>query len=360
MIRLMGLPVFLEGNIIDLGSYKLQVVEACSGLRYLYPLISIALILVYFLQVSLWKKGVVLLATIPITIFMNSARIAITGLLVKNYGTDVAEGFLHDFEGWIIFMAAFILLLLVVRVITYSRSNTTSLSGLFEMDGSTKDGDVSRLKVPASSMLKVIAALSLLAGIYTNYLVFNDQSIVVDRETFTTFPMRIANKNVSLSRLDPKVLDVLKTDDYFLGAYGSNIKEQISLYMAYYEKQKDGSALHSPRVCLPSGGWAIIDESVINIAMNEGEPKPINRVLIQKGDFTQLVYYWIQQQNNIFANEYLARISLLKSSIAENRSDGALIRLNTLVQGDDYSAADKELTEFIRHLSPILPAYLPY
>lgn len=99
------IPVFLEGNIIDLGVYQLQVVEACSGLRYLFPLMSLGFIAAYFYQAAFWKRAIVFLMTIPITILMNSFRIGVIGVMVDNWGISMAEGFLHDFEGWIIFMA---------------------------------------------------------------------------------------------------------------------------------------------------------------------------------------------------------------------------------------------------------------
>ena len=110
IIRLCRIPVFLSGNIIDLGNYKLQVVEACSGLRYLFPLMSLGFIGAYLYQASAWKRVVLFVSTVPITIIMNSFRIAVTGILVDNYGTEMAEGFLHDFEGWLIFMACGLLL----------------------------------------------------------------------------------------------------------------------------------------------------------------------------------------------------------------------------------------------------------
>src|SRR4029079_8443440 len=104
-IRLVGIPVYLEGNVIDLGVYKLQVVEACSGLRYLYPLLSLGFLAAYLFQAPLWQRAIVFLSTIPITILMNSLRIAIVGILVNSYGPQDADGFLHMFEGWIIFIA---------------------------------------------------------------------------------------------------------------------------------------------------------------------------------------------------------------------------------------------------------------
>src|ERR1035437_4583119 len=104
-IRLLQIPVYLEGNVIDLGNYKLQVVEACSGLRYLYPLMSLGFLAAYLYQAPFWQRAVVFLSTIPITIFMNSFRIGVVGVMVDNFGPQDADGFLHMFEGWIIFIA---------------------------------------------------------------------------------------------------------------------------------------------------------------------------------------------------------------------------------------------------------------
>ena len=104
-IRVFQIPVFLEGNVIDLGNYKLQVVEACSGLRYLYPLLSLGFLAAYLFHAPLWQRALVFLSTIPITIVMNSFRIGLVGVLVNYWGPQDADGFLHLFEGWIIFIA---------------------------------------------------------------------------------------------------------------------------------------------------------------------------------------------------------------------------------------------------------------
>ena len=77
-IRLFGGVVFLEGNVIDMGNTKLMVVEACSGLRYLFPLMSIGAIAAYLMKAPVWIRVFLFLSTIPITIFMNSFRIAVT------------------------------------------------------------------------------------------------------------------------------------------------------------------------------------------------------------------------------------------------------------------------------------------
>ena len=71
IVRLFGIPVSLEGNVIDLGSYKLQVVEACSGLRYLFPLMSFGLLCAVLFKAPVWQRALVFLSSLPITIVMN-------------------------------------------------------------------------------------------------------------------------------------------------------------------------------------------------------------------------------------------------------------------------------------------------
>ena len=120
-IRAFEISVFLEGNVIDLGDFKMQVVEACSGLRYLFPLMSFGFLIGYLHQGPIWQKGFIFLSTIPITLVMNSARIAAIGIIFEYSGTNAAEGFLHDFEGWAVFIIC--IAVLVVELMIFSLIN---------------------------------------------------------------------------------------------------------------------------------------------------------------------------------------------------------------------------------------------
>ncbi|MEM9810845.1 MAG: exosortase, partial [Pseudomonadota bacterium] len=104
MIRLFDIPVLLSGNVIELPNMTLAVVEACSGLRYLFPFLSLGALAAYFYKGPLWQRAIVVLATIPITIFMNSFRIAITGVLTAEGDASHTEGVLHFFEGYVVFL----------------------------------------------------------------------------------------------------------------------------------------------------------------------------------------------------------------------------------------------------------------
>ena len=115
-VRFMDVPVFLDGNVIDLGVYKLMVAEACSGLRYLFPIMSFSYVFAVLYTGARWHKIVLLLSAVPIAVLMNALRIGVIGVLVDRYGIGQAEGFLHFFEGWIIFLSCIALLFLMVMV----------------------------------------------------------------------------------------------------------------------------------------------------------------------------------------------------------------------------------------------------
>ena len=104
------MPVYLEGNVIDLGVYKLQVAEACSGLRYLFPIMSFTYVFAVLYRGPVWHKLVLLLSAVPLAVLMNSFRIGVIGILVDRHGIAEAEGFLHVFEGWVIFLACIAIL----------------------------------------------------------------------------------------------------------------------------------------------------------------------------------------------------------------------------------------------------------
>src|SRR5579859_3034817 len=117
VMRLFNISVFVEGNVIDLGGYKLQVAEACSGLRYLFPLMTLGFLMAYFYKGAPWKRLVLFLSSIPITVLMNSIRVGIIGITVEHGGIRMAEGFLHEFQGWMIFMISTVLMIAEIALL---------------------------------------------------------------------------------------------------------------------------------------------------------------------------------------------------------------------------------------------------
>jgi exosortase len=108
-LGLIGIPVLRDGNILELASQKLSVVEACSGIRSLLSLSFLSLVYAYFFDKRVWMRWVLLAATIPIAILSNSGRVTITGIL-SEINPELARGFFHSLEGWIIFVIALAML----------------------------------------------------------------------------------------------------------------------------------------------------------------------------------------------------------------------------------------------------------
>jgi exosortase len=104
-----NIPVLREGNILILSNYSLEVVEACSGIRSLMGLISLAVIYTHFIEPRRWLRYLLVLLMLPIAILSNALRIMGTGALAHQFGPVAAEGFLHAFSGWVIFVAALLL-----------------------------------------------------------------------------------------------------------------------------------------------------------------------------------------------------------------------------------------------------------
>jgi len=118
LLELVGVAVLRQGNVIVLASMPLDVAEACSGIRSLLTLVTLAIIYGYLLETRLSVRVVLALAAVPIAVAANSFRIFGTGLLVQYWDPDKAEGFFHSFSGWLIFVVALILLFAVHRTIS--------------------------------------------------------------------------------------------------------------------------------------------------------------------------------------------------------------------------------------------------
>ena len=129
VINVAGIPVLREGNVLQLPSRTLEVAEACSGIRSLVSLIMLAIVLGHFTERSLGRRVLIALAAIPIAILANAARVAGTGLASELISPAAAEGFLHTFSGWLLFVVAFIGLLAVQRALPGTLLDSTPTPG---------------------------------------------------------------------------------------------------------------------------------------------------------------------------------------------------------------------------------------
>ena len=359
-IRLLQIPVYLEGNVIDLGSYKLQVVEACSGLRYLYPLMSLGFLTAYLFHAPLWQRALIFLSTIPITILMNSFRIALVGVLGNYWGPQNADGFLHMFEGWSIFVACAGLLVAEMYLLARFALSKKLFDVFYPPNGVTSlpaDSDAqfsSRAPLASCLFLLCVAGLATLA-------VSTRHEIYPARKLFAAFPTTLGEWQGRPSSLGVQTEYGLALTDYILSDYTRKDGRLVNFYVAYYASQRIGASPHSPSVCIPGNGWSITSlERTYYHNADSSVALPVNRAIIARRSERQLAYYWYEERGMKIANEYWSKLYLLRDAIFKNRTDGALVRLITpIYPGENEQDAEKRLQDFIQVVAPKLAAYLP-
>jgi exosortase D (VPLPA-CTERM-specific) len=366
LIRMADIPVLREGNVIDLGPIQLQVAEACSGLRYLFPLATFSFLCAYLYIGHPLKKAVIFLSSIPITIAMNIVRIGVTGLLVDRFGVAAAEGFFHDFEGWIIYCACLAILAVEMKLLCYVGAGDRSLLRRLDLDlpvrghkaASPRDDRARNNWAWPSIVIAGLAFVTLLLVV----AIGTRPEHIPARSGFALFPREIGAWRGAEAPVDAESLRALNATDHLSVNFVRNEGELVNAWIAYYSSQYSGNAAHSPLVCMPGGGWQIekAEETTLTFSRN-GTTTVIqaNRIIIAQGNTRQLVYYWFVEGGAIETNEYRAKLQLFTNAVMENRRDGALVRFVAPINGGDVAAVDAQMQSFIGELLPVLPTYLP-
>jgi exosortase D (VPLPA-CTERM-specific) len=377
IIRAAGISVFLEGNVIDLGAYQLEVAQACSGLRYLFPLMTLAFVIAFVFRGPIWKRVIVCLSSLPITVLMNSLRIGVIGITVDRWGTRMAEGMLHEFEGWAVFMVSTILVVCLAvglnRVGASKRSSSTdptakaAARSAIALPAAPRISTVARSAGPASLAFQtvprsfIVAAALVALGVTTEFTIPDRPEIPPVRAQFVGFPTHLGRWEGTPGRLEQVYLDALHLDDYLLMNYRGGDDLPINFYVAFYQSQRNGLSVHSPRLCLPGGGWKIQKFEQYSIPTADRRSSwPVNRVLIEQNGQRDLVYYWFRERNRRLTNEYVVRWYLFWDSLRLNRTDGALVRLVIPIpKGTNEANVDAQLTRFAQLSEAELGRYVP-
>jgi exosortase D (VPLPA-CTERM-specific) len=353
LLQVFNIPVFREGNIIDIGTTQLQVVEACSGLRYIFPLFSLGVLLAYFGQKAWWKRLILAGAAIPIAVLANVARIAGTGLIATRWGSEAAESFFHGFSGWLVFMACTGIYILLNFL-------------LHQLPGGAGTLQPEKMNSPVHRALTWPAVLAafvvvLLTGPAVAYL--GEVQVRPLRQPLSAFPTTFHGWSGTASFMDPKIWERVGGQDYVIIDYVKEKEGLVNFYVAYYEHQKKGGDfIHSPRLCLPGAGWFIDQNRSRQLAVeNPGHlGLKFNELLISKSGNSQLVYFWFQGRDRNFTSEYAAKFYMVWDGLWRRRTDGALVRLTMpLGPGASIESARLIMDPFALEASRTLEEFLP-
>lgn len=386
-----GIPVLREGNVITLSNTTLEVAEACSGIRSLVSLLTLAIVYGYFVETRVWARVALALASVPVAIVANGVRVAGTGIAAHFIGPDAAQGFFHTFSGWLVFIVAFVLLFAAQRVIARlgPRAQRTAPAAQTVAAG-VQVGEPSAPQARAASaapegsvaatgrvalsgtglaLRACLVGVCLFAGAVALAQASRSEP-TLPRQSFATFPMQLGGwQGQSADRFDQRVLTVLGVDEYLNRLYSAPGEHTVGLYIGFYQSQRQGDTMHSPLNCLPGAGWEPVARGelplTVKTSIEPGAPNrtiSVNRIVIEKGLDRQLVLYWYQSHGRVVANEYWGKVYTVLDAIRLNRTDAAMVRVICPL-GDREPAAERAAEQaalgFVQEMFPQLSRYLP-
>ena len=366
-IRLFDVPTLRKGNVIDIlpqGSTQtisLEVVEACSGIRSLMTLVTLALILGYFTRrydrggfanlavPDLLRVISLMILAVPIAVLTNAARVTITGILTYYYGKQATDGTWHDASGWMVYVVALALLI----------GANLLLKKIFRGKEIVESADESTVFSGRSAPVVPLLIAIVVGGVAVNWLANRGESFI-ERKPLTELSQTLGDwrQRGSEIKFSEQTESVLKTSDYTMREYTFPDGRLANIYVGYYSSQRSGATYHSPQNCLPGAGWVMIDPQIIDITTANGRTFKANRYIIENGIYNEVMIYWYQGRGRVEASEYADKINTIWDSVTRSRSDGAIVRVMTGV-GADEVASLKAASNLSARLAETLTPYVP-
>ena len=207
---------------------------------------------------------------------------------------------------------------------------------------------------------RVSVSLAILLGALLVMQLRSTGEAVPIRKPLDSFPATLGDWQARRGTIfSVGILDKLKLTDYVMRDYVDGAGRDLNLYIGYWDTQRKGAVIHSPKNCLPGAGWEPVESSFVTIRLPPPHPPIIvNRYLIQKDRDQQVVLYWYQSQGQVIAGEVPARIAMVKSALVRNRTDGAIVRVISPVYGSARETSER-LVAYVQAMYPVLGDYLP-
>lgn len=203
----------------------------------------------------------------------------------------------------------------------------------------------------------IIITIMLATAALTGYAGHSEQ--IAPNKSFEAFPLEIGQWQGRKGALDEEVYNILGVEDYVLANFQKDRTSYVNLYVGFYQSQKKGDIIHSPKNCMPGAGWNIARTTIETIDIQEfPNGMQVIKLLLQKGPEKQVVLYWFQSRGRIIASEYMQKIWLVVDSIVKNRTDGSFVRLISPVVTDEQAAV-KLLKDFAKTVYPVLTEHIP-
>jgi exosortase D (VPLPA-CTERM-specific) len=396
-VRLLSVPTLRKGNVIEIlpeGATQiiaLEVVEACSGIRSLMTLVTLALVLAYFTNeksdaseeswishiksFDFWRAVILMFSAIPIAVLTNAARVTATGVLTYYYGKQATENTWHDASGWLVYVFALGLLIALNFVLKKLRRKRSGEKEKNEIEGWKFESETVRRqnnainnnihaeKVSSTSLLvysfSFLIAFLLASGVLINWFEQRGETEIA-RQPLSELSASLGDwrQKGDAIRFREQTESVLRVSDYTMREYVAPNGRMANLYVGYYASQRTGATYHSPQNCLPGAGWVMREPESIEIKTASGKSFQANLYRLENGVYREVMIYWYQGRGRFEASEYADKINTIWDGVLRRRSDGALVRVMTSVGGDEKAAIDAA-ADLSARLSEGLAAFVP-
>jgi exosortase D (VPLPA-CTERM-specific) len=343
-----------EGNIIYLASGPpLDVAEACSGIRSLLSLITLAIIYAYLMETRKWVRVALALLAVPIAVVANSFRVFTSGLLTQFGHGDLAEGVPHALAGLLVFAVALMMLFAAHGVISFIwKGGPAAPHKVARLEEQPDRG----VRAKAESFRSWAVAVPMLAT-----AIVLQVHKTPEVKHVGSLPLQIGGWTGKDKPISQEELDVLGPGEYLQRNYEDPTEtEAINLFIPFFPSQRTGDTIHSPDHCLLGAGWFPISREMIQLRRPDGSLIPVKRYVVTKSGQRLLVLYWFQAHGRVVASEWQAKYYLISDSIYMNRSDGGMVRLMTpMLDSESPDAAQARMMKLVWQLLPLLDSYIP-
>lgn len=209
---------------------------------------------------------------------------------------------------------------------------------------------------PVRKRIWVTAAL-LLAGVIALHAMSHGERIPLHK-VLRDFPLMLGEWQGYSSPFPEDIVKAVGVTDYLNRVYIDGHGDALEFYVGYYASQRTGDTIHSPKHCLPGGGWTPLTSTILKINLDPEKTIAVNNYVIGRGLQREVVLYWYQSQGRVIASEYWARCWLIVDAITRDQTDGALVRVIAPV-GGGISQARTLAVGFVKDAFPKLKGFLP-
>jgi exosortase len=353
-----GIPVYRQGNMLTLpGDVRMFVAEACSGMRQLTGFFALTTAVAFLGNRPVWYRAVLVISSVPVAMTANVVRVMLTGIIMYKIDPKYASGSFHTAEG--LLMMGFGLGMLWAEC---AALNALISGGTAGQTPSTPERPtpcaLPRISLAGSVAMIVLLVCGLSAEAAFEHALAMPRPLL--RQPLATIPMRLGDWVGHDQVVDKDIIERSQTDEYISRVYEdpTHPGRSLSLWINY---SKEGLNLrHSPKICLPSGGWTMVESQcrVLEVERPSEKPLALTRLVYSQGELVQGIGFWYYIFGEGGVERYVRRLPITSRSSHGRTTRGSGLTVEVFCPGEsdpDGEALREFSKSLLSALEPILP-----